>query len=49
MYHKENLIIHILSTRRAAIAKELTKLKQEEEMFQKGHSSPNWKNGSPVR
>ena len=43
MYHKENLIIYTLSTRRAAIAKELTKLKQEEEMIQKGLSSPQTK------
>lgn len=33
---------------RAAIAKELTKLKQEEEIIQKGLSSPHRKNGSPV-
>lgn len=33
---------------RAAIAKELTKLKQEEEMIQKGLSSPQRKNGSQV-
>eukprot|EP00252_Welwitschia_mirabilis_P016492 TRINITY_DN3636_c0_g1_i2.p1 TRINITY_DN3636_c0_g1~~TRINITY_DN3636_c0_g1_i2.p1 ORF type:complete len:967 (+),score=258.83 TRINITY_DN3636_c0_g1_i2:92-2992(+) len=56
--HELEVAVHIHEVRReydkqtevrSAIAKELTRLKQEDEMFQKGFVSPTGKNGSPVR
>ncbi|GLJ36782.1 hypothetical protein SUGI_0741660 [Cryptomeria japonica] len=55
--HELEVIVHVHEVRteyqkqtemRAAIAKELTKIKQEDEIMQKGLSPQHWKNGSPV-